>query len=70
MDFLPMDFLLHEQVANALNIVQSCVLPFAMLALLHVAADRQLLGSCASPRWLTLAGGLVATAVTGECFFF
>jgi hypothetical protein len=48
------------QVAQTLNIVQSAILPFALIPLIHVAADQGVLGEHASRRLVT--GFAVAVA--------
>jgi Mn2+/Fe2+ NRAMP family transporter len=53
------------QVAQILNIVQSLVLPFALVAVLRVCAEAGLMGRFVSHPALTLFGSLTAAAVTG-----
>lgn len=53
-----------NRAAQALNIVQSMMLPFALVPVLHLCADHKLLGSkFASRPWLTAFGAGVATVV-------
>eukprot|EP00199_Chlamydomonas_sp_CCMP681_P000171 CAMPEP_0119103504 /NCGR_PEP_ID=MMETSP1180-20130426/1940_1 /TAXON_ID=3052 ORGANISM="Chlamydomonas cf sp, Strain CCMP681" /NCGR_SAMPLE_ID=MMETSP1180 /ASSEMBLY_ACC=CAM_ASM_000741 /LENGTH=538 /DNA_ID=CAMNT_0007088035 /DNA_START=156 /DNA_END=1772 /DNA_ORIENTATION=- len=52
-----------DKVAQALNIVQSLVLPFAMIPIIHVAADKRLLGDWATKRPLTIFAAVIALAV-------
>ncbi len=52
-----------DKVAQTLNVVQSLVLPFALVPCVHVAADRKLLGQFASHPALTWFAALVVAVV-------
>mmetsp|Transcript_22861 Transcript_22861/g.58259 ORF Transcript_22861/g.58259 Transcript_22861/m.58259 type:complete len:550 (-) Transcript_22861:416-2065(-) len=54
-----------DKVAQLLNIVQALMLPFALIPVLHVAADPKIMGvEFASPKWLTVFAGSIAAAVS------
>lgn len=53
-----------DSVAQTLNMVQALVLPFALIPVIHVAADKKLLGAFSSPTWITIFAGAIATVVT------
>jgi hypothetical protein len=53
------------QVAQILNIVQSLLLPFALVPVVHVCADKKLLGRFASHPALTVFAALIAATVAG-----
>jgi hypothetical protein len=53
-----------DTVAQTLNVVQSLVLPFALIPVIHVAADKKLLGEFASHPALTVVAGMVAGLVS------
>ncbi len=52
-----------DKVAQTLNVVQSLVLPFALVPCVHVAADRKLLGRFVSHPAITAFAGLVVFIV-------
>lgn len=57
-----------DQVAQILNIVQALILPFALVPVIHVAADSKLLGAYATPKaitWFASAIAAVVSAVNG-----
>lgn len=53
------------QVAQTLNIVQSLLLPFALVPVVHVCADKKLLGRFVSHPALTAFAAFVAAIVAG-----
>ncbi|KAJ9522400.1 hypothetical protein QJQ45_008309 [Haematococcus lacustris] len=52
-----------DKVAQMLNVVQSMMLPFALIPVLHVCADKIVMGTFVSHRYLTAFGALIATVV-------
>jgi len=57
--FNPTDALVLSQVVLSFGI------PFALVPLLLIARDRELMGSLASPRWLSAVCGLLAAVIIG-----
>ena len=55
-----------DYAAQLLNVAQSVLLPFALLPVLRMTADRDIMGErFVSPKWLTITGSVICAVILG-----